>query len=204
MGQRRSCRLIRFRRSSCLYESCDKNVRALVARMKELAASRPRYGYRRLHIFLQRKGRRINHKRVHRLYKMHGLQLRVKHRKKRAAAIRMPLAPAVRVNQRWSMDFIHDALEDGRRFQILTVVDNYSRECPLLKADLSLNAAKGIECLEQLKLCRGLPETITVDNGTEFFSRAMMPGHTGTRSGWIFFGRESRSRTPASKVSTAG
>jgi putative transposase len=104
---------------------------------------------------------------------MLNLQLRTKQKKKRAAGVRVPLAAAVAINQRWSMDFIHDALEDGRRIRILTIVDNYSRECPLLRADVSLNAAKVIECLEQLKQDRGLPETITVDNGAEFFSRAM-------------------------------
>ncbi len=104
---------------------------------------------------------------------MLNLQLRTKQKKKRATGVRVPLAAAVAINQRWSMDFIHAALDDGRRFRILTIVDNYSRECPLLRADVSLNAAKVIECLEQLKQNRGLPETITVDNGAEFFSRAM-------------------------------
>ena len=122
---------------------------------------------------MQREGWHANHKRIHRIYKMLNLQLRTKHKKKRAATVRVPLEKAQTINQRWSMDFIHDALEDGRRFRILTIVDNYSRECPLLKADVSLNSVMVIECLEQLKQTRGLPKTITVDNGSEFFSKAM-------------------------------
>ena len=156
-----------------MYKKHSKDLRALTVRLKDLAASRPRFRYRRLHIFLQREGWHANHKRIHRIYKMLNLQLRTKHKKKRATSIRVPLEKAQAVNQRWSTDFVHDALENGRRFRILTIVDNYSRECPMLKADISLNAAKVIECLEQLKQSRGLPKSITVDNGSEFFSKAM-------------------------------
>ena len=144
-----------------------------MCRMKDLAASRPRYGYRRLYVLLRREGWEVNHKRVHRLYKLLNLQLRTKHKKKRAASVRVPIDGARRINERWSMDFMCDTLDNGRQFRILTVVDHYSRECPLLKADVSLPASKVIESLEQLKQTRGLPKTITVDNGSEFFSKAM-------------------------------
>lgn len=142
-------------------------------RLKELAASRPRYGYRRLYELIRREGWRINHKRIHRLYKLLNLQLNVRKKKKRASHVRIVLAKATRVNERWSMDFMHDCLENGHRFRILTLIDQFTRECPILRADHSMTSKKVIECLEYLKQTRGLPKAITVDNGSEFFSRVM-------------------------------
>lgn len=142
-------------------------------RLKELAAARPRYGYRRLYILIRREGWRINHKRIHRLYKLLNLQLNVRKKKKRASHTRVSIEKAIRANERWSMDFMSDKLETGQRFRILTVIDQFTRECPVLRADYSLTGVRVIECLEYLKQVRGLPKSITVDNGTEFFSKAM-------------------------------
>jgi len=94
-------------------------------------------------------------------------------RRKRAAHVRVPLAGATQVNDRWSMDFMSDRLADGRAFRILTIVDQFSRECPLLEPGLSLTGRRVVECLDRLACGRGLPNAITIDNGSEFCSRAL-------------------------------
>jgi putative transposase len=115
----------------------------------------------------------VNHKRIHRLYKLLSLQIRIKNKKKRGAYIRVPLDSAQMPDERWSMDFIHDMLDNGRRFRILTVIDQYTRECPMIHADVCLTSDKVIKSLEYLKYIRGLPKAITVDNGSEFASKAL-------------------------------
>ncbi len=142
-------------------------------RITELARTRVRYGYRRIYEILRREGWRINHKRVQRLYALMGLQVKIRRKIKRASHTRVPIAKPETVNEHWSMDFVADMLDNNRRFRILTIVDNFTRECLALSADFSLNAKKVIECLEQVKITRGLPKAITVDNGTEFASRAL-------------------------------
>jgi len=141
--------------------------------LKELAASRPRFGCRRLYILLRREGWVVNHKRIHRLYKQMGLQLFLRKKKKRPSHSRVPLDTPTVPNQRWSMDFICDVLESGRRFRILTVIDLFSRECLALKAGVSLTAERVVCFLEELRRHCGIPQAITVDNGSEFISRKM-------------------------------
>ncbi len=106
------------------YQSRAKDQTALKIRLRELAASRVRYGYRRLHVLLQREGWQINHKRVYRIYRQEGLSLRLKCAKKRVSVARVPLPVAGAPNERWSMDFMTDALAEGQRFRLLTLVDN--------------------------------------------------------------------------------
>jgi len=160
--------------SSYYYRAQPKDDRALVQRLRELAAARVRFGYRRLAVLLRREGWRVNRKRVYRLYKQEGLALRLKQRKrKRAAQARVTLAQASAANQRWSMDFMSDRLENGRSLRILTIVDQCTRECPLLEPALSLSGRDVAACLDRLAQTRGLPQAITVDNGTEFYSQAM-------------------------------
>jgi putative transposase len=142
-------------------------------RLRELAGSRVRYGYRRLTVLLRREGRAVNTKRVYRLYREEGLQVRTTKRAKRAARVRVPLMGATRQNQRWSMDFVNDRLADGRWFRILTVVDQYSRECLCAYADRSQTGEKVVEQMKRLVALRGAPESITTDNGSEFAGRAM-------------------------------
>ena len=142
-------------------------------RLRELAGNRVRYGYRRLTVLLRREGREINAKRVYRLYREEGLQVRTTKRAKRAANVRVPLAGATRPNQRWSMDFVSDRFADGRWFRILTVVDQYTRECLCAYADRSQTGEKVVEQLKRLVAVRGVPESITIDNGSEFAGRAM-------------------------------
>ena len=164
---------MRLERSSYYYRAHPRDNRALLIRLKELAAVRVRYGYRRLTILLRREGWKVNAKRVYRLYLQENLGVRTKARRKRAAHVRVPLAGATQVNERWSMDFMSDRLADGRAFRILTIVDQFSRECPLLEPGLSLTGRRVVECLDRLACGRGLPEAITIDNGSEFCSRAL-------------------------------
>lgn len=173
VSPRRTCGLIQLQRSTFYYQSRAKDVTALTLRLVELARTRVRYGCRRLYEILRREGWHVNHKRVHRLYMMMGLQLYIRRNIKRASHTRVPIARPETRNEHWSMDFMADMLDNGQRFRILTIVDNFTRECPALLADFSLNAQKAIMCLEELKTSRGLPKAITVDNGTEFISRAM-------------------------------
>ena len=142
-------------------------------RLRELAGSRVRYGYRRLTVLLRREGREVNAKRVYRLYREEGLQVRRTKRAKRAAHERVPLTGAMRPNQRWSMDFVSDRFADGRWFRILTVVDQYTRECLCAYADRSQTGEKVVAQMKHLASARGVPESITTDNGSEFAGRAM-------------------------------
>jgi putative transposase len=143
-------------------------------RMRDIAAARVRYGYRRIYILLRREGWKVNHKRVYRLYLLEGLNLRTKGRKKRIRSLQRPERPqATRLNERWSMDFVSDALFDGKRFRALTIVDNVSRECLAIEVGQGMRGDQVVEVLEQLKATRGLPETICVDNGSEFVSKAV-------------------------------
>ena len=150
-----------------------KDQSALKLRIRDLAAARVRYGYRRLHVLLSREGWKVNHKRVYRLYRLQGLSLRLKTRKKRISRVRVALAPANVPNERWSMDFMSDSLYDGRRFRVLTLVDNMSRESPYIAVERSFSGERVTEILEQAVQRSGLPEAIQVDNGPEFTSKAL-------------------------------
>jgi putative transposase len=146
----------------------DQQV-ALRLRLKDLAAARVRWGYRRLHVLLGREGWKINHKRVYRLYKQEGLELRLKTRKtKRVALPRVPCPAATAPNDRWSIDFVSDRLADGRPFRVLTLVDNVSRVSPALEADFCLTGKRVTQVLDRAVAHHGLPKAICVDNGPEF------------------------------------
>ena len=134
---------------------------------------RVRYGYRRIHVLLRREGWVVNRKRVYRLYRLEGLEVRTKIRKKRASALRPHLPVAQRPNEQWSMDFMSDALANGRRFRIVTLVDNMSRESPAIEVGVSLTGRHLVAVLERLALTHPLPRSIQVDNGPEFSSRAL-------------------------------
>ncbi len=142
-------------------------------RLRDLAAARVRWGYKRLHILLRREGWKVNHKRVHRLYKLEGLNLRLKTKKKRVALPRVPCPEATAPNDRWSLDFISDRLADGRAFRVLTLVDNISRVSPALEADFSLTGRRVTAVLERAARLYGLPKVICVDNGPEFAGREL-------------------------------
>ena len=142
-------------------------------RLKELAAARVRYGYFMLHVLLRREGWQVNHKRVYRLYKLEGLSLRLKTPKKRLSRQRVEGPLVTSPNECWSMDFISDRLASGHSFRALTLVDNFTRECPAIEVDASLTGARVAAVLEHLKQSRGVPARLKVDNGPEFTSRAL-------------------------------
>lgn len=138
-----------------------------------MAEARRRFGYRRLWVLLRREGWKINLKKVYRLYTEEELAVRTKKRRKRRSHLRLVLPPAEAPNERWSMDFVTDRMENGRYFRVLTIVDHVSRECPLLEAGVSMTGKSVAQALERLSRERPLPRVIQVDNGSEFFSKAM-------------------------------
>ncbi len=144
--------------------------RQLRARIRELAAARPRYGYRRIHTLLRREGFSDNVKRVYRLYRLDALNVRSKPRKKRRAVARVPPTPASAPNERWAIDCVHDALDDGSAFRVLTVVDVFSRSCVALEAGVGFHGRDVAAILERASKGH-LPKVVTADNGTEFTSR---------------------------------
>jgi putative transposase len=146
---------------------------ALRVRLRELAGSRVRYGYRRLTVLLKREGWEVNAKRIYRLYTEEGLIVRTQKRRERAQRQRIAQGLAVRPNQRWSMDFVAQRLPDGRWIRVLTVVDQFTRECLTLHADTALSGEKVAMALSKIVRIRGAPQSITADNGTEFSSKAM-------------------------------
>ena len=155
------------------YQAKLSNDDELRKRLRELAEQRKRFGSPRLHILLQREGLVINHKRTERIYREEGLMLRRKRRRKGAAGARMTLPLPQRAKERWSMDFVTDSIVTGRRFRALTIIDNYSRECPAIEVDTSMGGRRVVGVLEKLAETRGLPEAITIDNGPEFAGRAL-------------------------------
>jgi len=169
---RRACRFLGVGRSSQRYRPRRTQPAGLRERLTELAAARPRWGYRRLWVLLRREGYAVNWKRVYRLYRQAGLAVRQR-RRKRAAVARRPLPPASRPNERWSMDFVHDRLTNGRWFRSLTIVDDFTRECLAIEVDRSLTGARVVEVLTQLAQGRPLARTIVVDNGPEFAGRVL-------------------------------
>ena len=187
VGQRRACRLIGMSRSSYRYQS-RRDDSSLRVRLKVLAdpkspsLQRPRFGYRRLPALLSREGRVVNHKRVYRLYREEGLSLAWRGRKRRAAGKRVPLERPTGVNERWSVDFIHDQLGSGARFRVLNVVDDFSRECLACEVDSSLAGERVVRVLDRLVDLRGKPGSVVLDNGPEFVGRAT-GGRTGMGSG---------------------
>lgn len=173
VSERRACRVAGVARSSCRYRRQAQDQALLRRRLRELAAVRVRYGYRRLHVLLRREGWPVNHKRVYRLYREEGLMIRTKHRKKRVSLPRVTPPRATRPNERWSMDFLADTLVHGRSFKVWTLVDNVSRVSPGIRADFSIKGSDVVAFLDQLKATAGLPERLAVDNGPEFISKAL-------------------------------
>jgi putative transposase len=142
-------------------------------RMKELAEERRRFGCRRLHALLKREGLVVNHKRTARIYAEEGLSLRVRRRKKMASQGRVEIQEAQKLNELWAMDFMQDALFDGRRVRILPIIDTYTRECLRIEVDTSIKGRRVVTALSEIASIRGLPENIIVDNGPEFISNVM-------------------------------
>lgn len=171
---RRACRATGVARSLITYRSGKAPQTALRARLKELAAVRVSYGYKRLHILLRREGWRVNHKRIYRLYGEEALELRRRRpRRRKSAVARGPRLVPGGPNQVWAMDVMHDTLVDGRLLRVLTLIDSYTRECLALVARSQFRGEDVAAVLQHLGTRRTLPARITVDNGTEFTARAL-------------------------------
>lgn len=173
ISERSACKLAGLQRSTSQYKKRRRSREDLLTRLRELAAERPRFGYRRLHALLRREGHNVNRKLVYRLYKSEGLSVRRRPRRKLRAARPAPLPPATKPDERWAMDFVHDWMEGGRKLRTLNVVDVYTRECHAIEVDTSLPGARVVRVLNELVAKHGVPTGITVDNGPEFISRAL-------------------------------
>jgi len=186
LSQRRACRVLGVSRSVVRYRSCRANDERVRHRLKHLAQQYPRYGYPTLHSLLKSEGLVTNRKRTYRLYREEGLQVRTKRRKKLTRArvpMRVPDAP----NIRWSFDFVSDQLANARRFRVLNIMDDYSRECVGQIVDVSISGERVARFLDRLSESRGLPKVLVSDNGPEFTSKAMFlwSRRTGVRLHFI-------------------
>lgn len=186
LSERTACQLAGLSRSGYRYQAKPKDEKALQQRLNELATQYPRYGYLMLHSLLKAEGLVINKKRTYRLYTALGLQVRTKKRKKLVRP-RMPMVVPIDKNIRWSMDFVSDQLSNGRRFRVLNIVDDYSREMIGQLTDFSITGHQVARFLDQLREARQLPDQIICDNGTEFTSKAMFfwQKATGVKLGFI-------------------
>jgi putative transposase len=169
---RRACRVLAVDPSTYHYKSRRRGQADLEQRIKEIAETRMRYGYRRVHVVLQREGWMTNIKRTYRLYTALGLQLRNKTPKRRVKAkLREDRSPALQPNQTWAMDFVHDQLAMGKKIRVLTVVDIFSKFSPVVDPRISYRAEDVVRTLEGVCGQVGYPKTIRVDQGSEFVSR---------------------------------
>ena len=174
ISERRACRLVGISRTVFRYQATE-SVQSVVlqSRLVELAAERRRFGYRRLHVLIRREGIRVNHKRIYRLYSEAGLAVRRRRRRERVAVEREPLYLPSGPNQVWSMDFVSDALADGRRIKILTIVDDYTKEAVDLAVDHGISGLYVTRVLDRAGRFRGLPRAIRTDQGPEFTGKAL-------------------------------
>jgi putative transposase len=174
-SKRRACAVMQCYSSVYYYQARRNSDTALRSRIKEIAATRVRYGYERIDVLLRREGWHVNHKKVLRIYREEGLNLRRNRPKRRvAAAHRLDRPQLNTVDQCWSMDFVADNLLDGKRIRALTIVDNFSRECLAIHVDYSIkgdHVVGVIDAVEQLH--NRCPDRIQVDNGSEFISKAL-------------------------------
>lgn len=179
-SQRRACGLVGMEPKTYRYAAKRPDDAPIRQRLKELALERRRFGYRRLHILLRRDGIVLNRKKLYRLYREERLMVRKRGGRKRALGTRAPMTLPQGPNQRWSLDFVSDALACSRRFRILAVVDDFSRECLALVVDNSLSGIRVARELDRIVEMRAKPCMIVSDNGTELTSHAML-GWQGER-----------------------
>ena len=165
--------MIKFNRATQHYIAKKNENILLKMRILDIASARVRYGYKRIHVLLLREGWKINHKVVYRIYRQEGLNLRYKRKRKRVSQARLPKVDVTGINQCWAMDFMSDALFNGRRFRAFTMMDIYSRECLNIYAGSSITGDTVVDILDSISYHRGRPERIRVDNGPEFVSKAL-------------------------------
>lgn len=171
----KGCRAIEFERSVYHYQSIRESDVPLEMRIDEIAQTRVRYGYYRIYILLRREGWIVNHKKVYRIYKEKGLEIRHKRPKRHVSTAHRAIAPeSQQQDDCWSMDFFHAKLFNQQKLRCLTVVDNFSRDCPLIHVNHRLSGEDVVHAMEKIRYCQGrLPKRIKVDNGSEFISKAL-------------------------------
>ena len=174
MSISKAIRLAQFSHGGWYFKSHAQDQSALRLRIREIAHARPRFGYQRIHVMLRREGWPVNRKRVYRWYRLEGLQIRMRVRRRKHMCLhRGPVPQAQRTHERWSMDFVHDQLFGGRPFRVLTLVDQFSRQTPLLEPGFSFCGRDVVAALDRAIERTGTPVSITVDHGTEFTSKAL-------------------------------
>ena len=186
MSQRRACALIDADRSSMRYRSRRPDDAELRGKLRDLAHERHRFGYRRLFALLRRVGELSGRNKVYRLYREEGLSVRKRRARRRATGTRTPILAEARKNARWSLDFVHDQFACGRRFRILNVVDDVTRECLAAVPDTSISGARVARELSVLVARHGKPGMIVSDNGTEFTSNAILNWCTHGHIDWHY------------------
>ncbi|WP_156936936.1 IS3 family transposase [Bradyrhizobium sp. WSM2254] len=186
MSERRACKAIGCCRMTMRYQTTRADDAGLRQRMRAIAHERRRFGYRRLHVLLKREGYVINHKKLFRLYREEKLAVRRRGGRKRAIGTRAPMTVPMAPNDRWSLDFVSDQLTDGRRFRILTVVDDCTRECLALVADTSLSGTRVARELDRLMIERGKPKMVVSDNGSELTGNAILTWADQSRVAWHY------------------
>jgi putative transposase len=186
ISERRACSIIKADRKMVRYRSCRPPDTALREWLRNLAVERRRFGYRRLFVLLRREDEPSGKNRIYRLYREEGLTVRTRRVRRRAIGTRAPILVEARVNARWSLDFVHDQLAGGRRFRILNVVDEVTRECLAAIADTSISGRRVARDLTRLIERRGRPGMIVSDNGTEFTSTAILAWAEDQRVAWHY------------------
>jgi transposase InsO family protein len=186
LSERRACSIVSADRKMVRYRSRRPPDIELRGRLRALANERRRFGYRRLFILLRREGEPSGINRIYRLYREEGLTVRKRRARRRAVGSRAPLLTAVRANARWSLDFVHDQFACGRRFRILNIVDDVTRECLAAVPDTSISGRRVARELTDLIARRGRPGMIVSDNGTEFTSNAILAWSKDHRIDWHF------------------
>ena len=186
LSERRACRVIKADRTSMRYRTRRPDDASLRARLRALAQERRRFGYRRLFILLRREGEASGRNRIYRLYREEGLSVRRRKARRRAVGTRAPILIAPRANARWSLDFVHDQFATGRRFRVLNIVDDVTRECLAAIPDTSISGCRVARELSALIGRRGKPGMIVSDNGTEFTSNAILTWSAAHRIYWHY------------------
>ena len=201
MSERRACSVIGADRTSIRYRSRRPDDHDLRERLRMLASERRRFGYRRLHVLLRREGHVVNRKKTQRLYREEGLSVRKRRGRKKATGTRAPLLTVAAPNARWSVDFVHGQFAQGRRFRILNVIDDVTKECQAAVVDTSISGRRVARELTAIIARRGKPGLIVSDHGTEFTSNAMLAWSEEANVPWHFIAPASRCRTASARPS---
>ena len=185
MSERRACRLVGQSRSVKRYRSI-KNDEVTAEKIKKTAYEKKRYGYRRIHMLMKREGVRVNHKRIYRIYSQLGLKISKRKNRRKATGERKVEKLITRPRQRWALDFVHDALANGRKIRILPIIDVYTRQCLKIVVASSLSSKSVLRALEEAIEEFGAPEEIISDNGTEFTSNMVLQWCNEKNQGWRY------------------